>query len=920
MLFGRAVEVEVMSAFLAGGAETVLVLSGEAGVGKTALLDAAAETAHGRGWRVLRAAALEFEADLQFGALNQLLQPMTGFVDELDAPRRAAMRVIMGSEPGSLPSTLLAGAATLALLRIWARAQGTPVLLVMDDVQWLDLSSSMALIFALRRLDDTPIRLLAAVRPDSGDAFTRSGFRVHEVAALDDHSAEQLLESQFPALPDTIRRRLRADARGNPLALLELPIALETPGPGGRLPEVLPLTRRLQRLFAARLEALPEETRRTLLLLVLAGAEHSSNGLAQHPTALGVGDEHAGADAGPVAAGGDALAPAERAGIVRVNPGTGRLEFRHPLIRSAVVELSTSAERRAAHLLLADKFARSPQRRAWHLGQAATGVDEDVAGLLEAVSQRMLHDGDSVRAAATMLRAAELSPAAADRARRTARAAYLGSLLTGDLSDTGRLLRATTESVTGGRSLAVALAAAFQLLNAEGDVATASRLLLAALRDDDAAQDDPETVVEALHTLLYIGFYSGRAELWPAITAAMEPVMPEPTDTLTLLSGPFVDPVYTGPKVLGDLDSALDGLRFSADPVHIVRVATAGAYLDRIWRVREPLQRVIDDGRDGGAVARGIDALFLLGNDDYFCGRWDHLLEVTEEGLRLCDDLGYLTTAGPGKFLRGMVAAARGDIDTMERISEQLLMFAAPRNLLALAQYASHIRCAHALATSAFADAYRHAAAINPPGTFLRHTPQALWTVLDLTEAAARTGRLAEARAHADAAEAAALEEFSPRLAMVTAAARALAHPEDAVSLFEVALATPGTERWIFDRARIELLYGEQLRRDRATAAARVHLTSAATVFAELRADPWTRRAQAELRAAGGAASGSGPSPLTAQERAVADLAAAGLTNKQIGAQLFVSARTVSTHLQRIFHKLGITRRGALRDALERQG
>ncbi|MFE3195517.1 AAA family ATPase [Nocardia sp. NPDC059240] len=901
MLFGRVVEVEMISAFLAGDAETVLVVSGEAGVGKTALLDAAAETAHRQGQRVLRAAALEFEADLQFGALNQLLQPMAGLVDELDAPQRTAMRVIMGSASGHLPPTLLAGAATLALLRIWARAQGTGVLLVMDDVQWLDLSSSMALIFALRRLDGANIRLLAAVRSESGDAFTRSGFRVHEVAALDDRSAEQLLESQFPALPDTVRRRLRADARGNPLALLELPIALETHGPGSRLPEVLPLTRRLQRLFTARIEALPEPTRRTLLLIVLAGSEPGS-----------IEWTH-----GPVGA--DGLAPAERAGVVRVNPGTGRLEFRHPLIRSAVVELSTSEERRAAHLLLADMFARSPQRRGWHLGQAAIDVDEDVAGLLEAVSRRMLHDGDSVRAAATMLRAAELSPAVADRARRTARAAYLGSLLTGDLSDTGRLLRAASESASGGHSLAVALAAAFQLLNAEGDVATASRLLLAALHSGDAAQDDPETVVEALHTLLYIGFYSGRAELWPAITAAMETLMPEPMDTLSLLSGPFVDPVHAGPKVLGDLDSALEELRFSADPVHIVRVATAGAYLDRIWRVREPLQRVIEDGRAGGAVARGIDALFLIGNDDYFCGRWDHLLEVTGEGLGLCDDLGYLTTAGPGKFLRGMVAAARGDIETMERISEQLLMFAAPRNLLALAHYASHIRCAHALATSAFADAYRHAASINPPGTFLRHTPQALWTVLDLTEAAARSGRLTEARAHAAAAEAAALEEFSPRLAMITKAARALAHPEESAALFDTALTTPGTERWIFDRARIELLYGEQLRRDRATVAARAHLSSAATVFADLKAEPWSRRTQAELRAAGGSATGPGASPLTAQERAVADLAAIGLTNKQIGAQLFVSARTVSTHLQRVFHKLGITRRGALRDALRQQ-
>ncbi|MET8870786.1 LuxR family transcriptional regulator [Nocardia sp. NPDC004604] len=905
MLFGREVEIELLSSFVADacGGDNVLVLTGEPGVGKTALLNAAVEVASWHGARVLRAAALEFEAELQFGALNQLLQPTVEFIDKLEDPHRDAMRVVMGLAAGTLPSQLLAGAATLALLRSRAAAEGSPVLLVVDDVQWLDLSSSMALIYALRRLTGASSRLLAAVRTDAGDAFTRSGFRVHEVAPLDDRSAEELLVSAFPAMPARARGRLRADARGNPLALLELPAALETERGSARLFDLPPLTRRLQEMFADRLEHLPDETRRMLLFVVLSGTE---NGMALE-------------DCAPTPEGRSALQPAERAGIVRTNPRTGRLEFRHPLIRSALVESSTSDERRTAHRILADAFTRSPQRRAWHLGQAATTPNEEVAGLLETVSQQMLRDGDSVRATATMLRAAELSPADTDRARRTARAAYLGSLLTGEVSGTGRLLRTVPESGAHGRSLAVALAAAFQLLNTEGDVATASRLLLAALQStDDTRHDDPDTVIEALHTLLYIGFYSGRQELWPDIRNALDRVLPDPSDTLSLLGGSFVDPVHTGAKVLADLDTAMDDLRFSSDPVRIVRVATAGAYLDRIGRIREPLQRVIDDGHDGGAVAKAIDALFLLGIDDFFTGAWDHLIEVTTDGLRLCDELGYLTTAGPGKFLRGMVAAARGDEAVVEQLAEQLLMWAAPRNLLTLAHYSSHIRCLHALGNSAFTDAYRHAAAVNPPGTFVPHNPHALWLVLDLTEAAARGGRTVDARAHARAAKAAGLEELSPRLAMVTTAALAVAQPEDSGSLFEEALALPGTERWIFDRARIELLYGEQLRRDRANAAARVHLGTAAEIFTELRAAPWLRRAHAELRAAGEAAPSVRSAALTAREQAVVELAAAGMTNKQIGEQLFLSARTVSTHLHRAFHKLGVTRRSALRDALQR--
>ena len=901
MLSGRLVEVELISSFVADwpGGDMELVLTGELGVGKTALLDAAVEIASWHGVRVVRAAALEFEAELQFGALNQLLQPMIDCLDGLDETHRNAMRVVMGLEGGRLPAQLVAGAATLVLLRLWTRVDGAPVLLIVDDVQWMDLSSSMALIYALRRLSGTGVRLLAAVRSGAGDTFTRSGFRVHEVLPLDDDSAGELLASAFPALPVAVRRRLISDARGNPLALLELPVGLENRGGTAQLPEVLPLTRRLQRMFADRLEHLPEGTRRMLLFVVLAGAENRMTLT----------------DCAPRDEGSVDLPHAERAGIVHTNPRTGRLEFRHPLIRSAVVELSTSDERRAVHRALADAFVRSPQRRAWHLGQAATGPDEEVAGQLEALSQQMLHDGDSGRATAAMLRAAELSPVDTDRARRTARAAYLGSLITGDLSDTARLLRTATDSTTTAPSLAVALAAAFQLLNTEGDVTTASRLLLAALRNSvDNRDADPDTVVEALHTLLYIGFYSGRQELWPDIRSELDRMLPDQTDTLCLLSGPFVDPVRTAPEVLTDLDTALDGLRFSSDPVHIVRVATAGAYLDRIGRVREPLQRVIDDG---GAVARAIDALFLLGNDDFFCGAWDHLVEVTSEGLRLCDDLGYLISAGVGKFLLGLVAAARGDTATVDRLSEQLLMWAAPRNLVTLAHYSSHLRCLHALGNSKFTDAYRHAAAINPPGTFLPHDPHALWLVLDLTEAAARSGRTADAHAHARAAESAGLEGLSPRLAMITTAAAAVAHPDDGGPLFEQALAMPGTERWIFDRARIELLYGEQLRRDRAHAAARSHLTRAATVFTQLRAKPWIHRTQSELRAAGEGTSGS--AVLTAREQAVAELAAAGLTNKQIGEQLFLSARTVSTHLQRVFHKLGITRRGALRDALQRR-
>ncbi|MFE7799280.1 LuxR C-terminal-related transcriptional regulator [Nocardia sp. NPDC057440] len=907
MLVGREVERGLITAFVLGAAgdESVLVVRGEPGVGKTAVLDMAADVAASHGIRVLRAAALEYEADLKFGALNQLLHPLLNGIGELSAAHRQALTVLMGLEPGAMPSQLIAGAATLALLRA-AAGQGAALLMIVDDVQWLDLSSTMALSYAARRWTGIDIRMVVAVRAESDDGFTRSGFRVHDLAPLDDSNADALLRAAYPALTATVRRRLRADAHGNPLALLELPIAFEKGGPPADLPTLLPLTDRLQRLFADRLAGLPEGTRRMLLFVILAGAENSMTL----------------EDCAPIPEGSADLPPAERAGVVRANPRTGRLEFRHPLIRSAVIEQSTSEERRQVHRVLAEAFVRDPQRRAWHLGQAAVGPDEEIAASLEALSQQMIRHGDSRRATAAMLRAAELSTSDSDRARRTARAAYLGTLITGDLADTSRLLlEANRTEVRETPSLEAAVAAASQLLNDEGDATTAGRLLLATIRvhDRDIGSGE-DTMVEALHTLLYVGFFSGRPELWDDISGVLERAAPQPTDTLSLLHNIFVNPVGATQKALRQLGGALDGLRFSSDPLRIIRVATAAAYVDRIGVARESLWRVIADGRRGGAIAKAIEALFLIAQVDFFEGDWDELIEVSDEGLQLCAELGYTLLAGPGRFLRALVDAARGHSEAADLAAEELLLWAAPRHLVTYAAYSSHIRCLSALGRSGFDEAYRHAASVNAPGGFPRYTPHAVWLVLDLAEAAARSGRVVEARAHAEAAVTAGVPGLSSRLRMLTNAALAVTDPHDWRRLFDDALATPDGERWVFDRARIELLYGERLRREREAAAARAHLTAAAQAFERLEAIPWLERTRSELRAAGESAPAEiRGSVLTPQEQAVAELAASGLTNKEIAERLFLSARTVSTHLHRVFPKLGITTRSALRDAMSRR-
>ena len=350
--------------------------------------------------------------------------------------------------------------------------------------------------------------------------------------------------------------------------------------------------------------------------------------------------------------------------------------------------------------------------------------------------------------------------------------------------------------------------------------------------------------------------------------------------------------------------------------MRITRIATAGAYLDRVHLARDPLWRVIDDGRRGGAVAKEIESLFLIALDGYFSGDWDEVERVTNEGLRLCDELGYALTAAPGRFLRALVDAARGQDAAADHAAEELLLWAAPRRLYTLAAYASHIRCMLQLSAGRFESAYRHAASVSPAGTFQPVLPHAVWLVFDLVEAATRSGLASEATAHARAAEEAGLGALSSRLELLVGAAGALTDPKDWRERFETALAVTGSERWVFDRARVRLVYGEQLRRAQAPAEARIQLAAAIDGFRQLRARPWADRGLRELRAAGG----TDPitDALTPQEAAVARLAATGLTNKEIAAQLFLSPRTVSTHLSRVFPKLGIASRGALHDALDR--
>jgi DNA-binding CsgD family transcriptional regulator len=894
-LFGRERDVGALAAFVAEAGEDggAIVVTGDAGVGKTALVNVVTADARRRGVRVLRAAGTEFEAALSFAGLNQLLHPVLGRLRELEEFDQRALRTALGlGERGGSDELAVSNATLRLLARI---AAGQPLLVVVDDANWLDRASAAALAYVARRVAGTRIALIATMRSGERTPFDRGGLGTYELRPLSDTEATALLRARFPRLTSRVRSRLIAEADGNPLALLELPIALDPRRAG--LPRVLPLTERLEQVFASRLDPLPPKSREALLLAVLDGT----------------GDL---AVVGPQ----DALAPAERARLVYIDDTTGRLAFHHPLIRSAVIQRSTGAERRHAHAVLAERRLGDPERHAWHLAEAAVAPDERVAALLQHVAHQHLRRGDAVGAIAELLRAAELSPSGEGRGVRLAEAAYLGATVNGDLQMVPRLLEEARRSdPEHAGALAGAVAGAYHLLNDDGEIELAHRLLVAAIESvPDPADASNKQLHEALYNLLMICFFGARPELWAPLHAALGRLDPAPPELLAIVVQTFGDPVRADAAMLARLDRQIDDLRREPTPARAVRVAVAASFVDRLAGCRAALRRVVEVGREGGAITSAIEALFLLGNEAYFSGRWDELEAVTGEGLSLCDEYGYRLLRWPGLFLRALSAAARGEADTARELADDMTRWANPRGAGLIKSYAAHVQAVLALGQGEYETAFRHASLVSAPGALPAHEPHALWLALDLVEAATRANRAAEAAAHVEALQRAGVARISARLGLVVRAAEAMTAPaEEKRSGFEHALGLANIARWPFEHARVELAYGEHLRRARATGEARGHLMRALDGFRLLGARPWMDKAASELRAAG-AATGSpaSGSSFTPQQLEIAQLAAQGLTNKQIGERLFLSHRTVGTHLYQLYPKLGITSRAALSDAL----
>lgn len=905
-MVGRDEQRAELAAFVGSAAGLALVLRGETGVGKSVLLQDAAAVAEQAGHVVLRAAGVEAESGLPHAGLHQVLHPLLADVARLDDGTRAVFDTAFSRADGDPPSVMSLGIAVLGLLAVAAEDQ--PLLLVLDDGQWLDDASIDVCGFVGRRLVGSRVRLLVAVRSDLPSRFDTAALPELAVPALADGDAELLLDQRHPGLGTRIRRTVLAQAQGNPLALLELPAHLSSrsgelddfAGRGG-----VPLPRRLQHVYGARIAALSAAVRTELLMGALDGA---GTGVADGPATA---PRYRMRDADEAVAG----------GLLDIEPATGEFVFRHPLVRSAVVQLATPNQRRAAHQALARIHRDDLERRATHLAAATVDPDDEVAGVLEAAAGSVTRRGGALAAVTWLTRAAELSENRADRSRRLADAAFVAGQ-SARLGQARRLLRADLGPGAAEPPAAV-LASAYQMLYQDGDVRAAHRQVTAAIEKlrDGGANDHGEVLTRLTITLLAVSQYSGEPRIWERTHELLASIDGSLTERTRMYGETWSEVVRHGSGWAARLEQATAELPDLA-PWDVTRLAVSAYHLDVLGEYRPHLQRVVARELETGAVASGMVMLHLIMLDQLAVGEWDAAERTGQRVLGLAVEHGHQLFVVQSQAYLAQLAAVRGDFGRARDLQAEVDAWARPRGLGFLTQLADAVGTTAALGAGDYETAYLHAIGITPPGTFQPYTYQASRTLLDLVEAALHTGRAEQARRHALAAVDANLPEISPRLALITYGALGMTagDEQEAEESFALAEAHPAASRFPFEVARIRLAHGIRVRHVRGRVAARPLLAAAAETFERLGAAGWTERARAEVRATGAAprASTLNLASLTWQERRIADLAASGLTNKEIGERMRLSPRTVSSHLYRIFPKLGITTRAALRDALSR--
>ena len=888
MLCGRSEQLAAIGRLLGGmrsGRAGALVLRGEAGIGKTALLEAAADKAAGA--RVLRVAGVESEAELPFAALHALLRPALDQIGALPGRQAVALRGAFGLAEETVTDRFLVGLGVLSLVA--ELAEDRPVLVLVDDAQWVDRASADALVFAARRLQAERVAVLVAAR-DEPPGLSLPGLPELRVGGLDQTAAEQLLAGA--GLVRAVRDQLIAEAGGNPLALIELSRGLSAAERAGSVtplisPAASPVSR-VQQAFGARIGGLPEACRRAVLVAALGGLAD----LAEVSRAI-------------AASGGSLtdLAAAERAGLARVTPAG--VIFSHPLARAAVLAGSDVAEGAAAHRALAGVL--DGDRRPWHLAALADGPDEQVAAELDAAAQRADRRGSRAAASAAYERAAALSAGPAAKGRRLALAAEAATDA-GQLPRAADLARQAGQLVTDPAAAAALARVRAQLEFEAGRPADSVGILLEWAALLGPADPAPAEVVlaEAVH-ILWLAAGPAHPEL-ERRAAAMTPVgarLVEFLQAVRRLQDGDTDVPVTVPA--------------TPDPGSLPLLARFSQLFFDFVRGDVPAvgRRAADmaaECRDAGIAGLLAYALVYLATAQLLHGEFLDATATAEEGLRIAADTGQTHVTRELASTAAGLAAITGDEEACRARAAQVRELSAGVQTLAPAG----ADCALAmldLGCSRYQSAldWMRAATSGPA----RRNPEVLYAYPVHVEAAVRAGR-ADLAARPLAQFTAWAGAIGQRWATAVAArcAALTADDTEAEPLWREAIAAHEGDGRPFEQARTRLLYGEWLRRNRRRAGAREHLLAAAAAFARMGARPWQERAEAELRAAGaGAPTVTADDPLarlTPQELQVVRLAAAGASNKQIGGQLFLSPRTVGFHLYRAFPKLGVTTREEL--------
>lgn len=911
LLVGRRTECEALDDLLMGvrgGRSAALLVHGEAGIGKTALLEYALRNA--TDCRIGRATGIESEMELAFGGLHQLCAPFLDRVDRLPVPQREALGTVFGMNAAPPPDRFLVGLAVLSLLA--EAAAELPLVCLIDDAQWLDQVSAQILVFVARRLLAERVALVFAMRDASADHALMSLPRL-QVTGLNGHDAGALLDAaaQGP-LDERIRGRILAEARGNPLALLELPrtlTAAELAG-GFSSPDARPLANQMEEGFLRRVKALPPGTQR---LLLIAAAEPGGDVTLLRRAAgrLGIAADNA-------------VAPAEAAGLLTLDTW---VRFRHPLVRSAAYRAAPARDRQIVHRALSEATdARSdPDRRAWHLACATVGLDESVASGLEQSADRARARGGVAAAAAFLARAAQLTPDPARRGARSLAAAQakhqagaFGEALTlldaADLDPLDELARAQVALLRG------------QVMFASRSASAGLPVLLDAakrleLLDVDLART---TYRDAIYAALTAGRMPGD-EAIEKVARAMLTMAPaaDATRTGLLLEGlarVTIEGYAAGVPLLREALAALKGADLTREEaLGWLPLACRMAHDAREFETWSVLSaRLVELARSTGALSVLPSALLLRLSNRVYAGDLTEATSLVAEATTIGEATGSGFFAHYGAMVlepwRGGEAETHQVIDVITR---DMLLRGEGKVLSATGWAAAVLNNSLGRYEEAYAAARRGS-------QYPQELGLSIGSTVELVEAAVRTGRPAEAAAAAKTISAMARASGTDwALGTAAGVTAQVSDGRDADELYQEAVDRLERAGVRMEAARFRLLHGEWLRREERRDDAREQLGLAHELLDEIGAAAFAERARREYKATGATVrrrSVETPATLTPHEAQIARLAGEGMTNPEIGARLFISPRTVEWHLSTVFAKLGITSRRQLRTALAERG